>query len=102
MKAAALTVCLGLVVGTAPFQCASDPDPDRAMEDSAPRALWDLAERFREAGDAPGQRQTLLFLVDRYPSSRYTRRAELELGRSARDDPRDAPDLDEAPGEDPP
>jgi len=70
---------LAALLSLAPFQCASDPDPDRAREDSAPRALWDLSERFREQGDADARRETLRWLVERYPSSRYAHRAELAL-----------------------
>ncbi len=71
-----------LTATTAPFQCASDPDPDRATEDSAPAALWDLAERFRADGDIASRERTLRYLVERYPSSRYARRAELALDDS--------------------
>jgi hypothetical protein len=75
---------LALALSLSPFQCASDPDPERAMEDSAPAALWDLSERFRADGDLAGRTRVLRYLVDRYPSSRYARRAEREL-----DTPRD-------------
>lgn len=78
----ALLLAAALALG-APFQCASDPDPDRAMEDSAPRALWDLSERFREQGNAEARRETLEWLVERYPSSRYARRAERALAAGA-------------------
>jgi len=80
-----MLAAVGLVValGAAPFQCASDPDPDRALEDSAPAALWDLSERFRAEGDVDGRDRVLRYLVERYPSSRYARRAELELRDSA-------------------
>jgi TolA-binding protein len=50
------------------------------MEDSPPSALWELAERFGRAGNAEARRDTLRFLVERYPSSRYARRAERALG----------------------
>lgn len=75
---AALLVAVALSLG-APFQCASDPDPDRAMEDSAPEALWNLSERFREEGKDEARRDTLEWIVERYPSSRYARRAEQAL-----------------------
>ncbi len=79
MRALVLFAALSL----APFQCASDPDPERSMEDSAPRALWDLSERFREQDDDRARRETLEWLIERYPSSRYARRAERALGREA-------------------
>lgn len=74
-----LLLALCLAAWIAPFQCASDPDPDRAMEDSAPGALWELSERFAQRGDEDARRETLRHLVERYPSSREARRAELVL-----------------------
>ncbi|MFW5926248.1 MAG: hypothetical protein ACOCV4_08790 [Myxococcota bacterium] len=81
MKVAAVIVA-ALGLGTAPFQCASDPDPNRRMEDSAPEALWELSERFEDRGDDGARRETLRHLIERYPSSRYARRAELALDES--------------------
>lgn len=77
MRAGVIVAALWL--GAAPFQCASDPDPNRAIEDSAPEALWNLSEEFRERGDAEARRTTLEHIVERYPSSRFARRAEQEL-----------------------
>jgi hypothetical protein len=75
---ALLAAGLALAVG-APFQCASDPDPDRTREDSAPEALWHYAERLEERGDGAGRRSALGYLVERYPSSRWARQAERAL-----------------------
>jgi len=69
-----------VLLSTAPFQCASEPDPNRAIADSAPRSLWLLSERFAEQGDEDARRGTLGYLIERYPSSRYARRAEQVLG----------------------
>lgn len=90
---AAFLLAVALSVG-APFQCASDPDPERALEDSAPRALWDLSERFRAQGNTEARRETLEHLVERYPSSRYARRAEQALATASGppDPPHDAED----------
>lgn len=63
----------------APYQCASDPDPARAREESAPEALWLYAERLAQRGDRSGRRSVLEFLVERYPSSRFAARARMEL-----------------------
>jgi TolA-binding protein len=83
VKPAALGLALAAMLGAsssgAPFQCASDPDPSRRMEDSAPEALWILAERFREEGDVEARRTTLRHLMEQYPSSRYAQRAEQVL-----------------------
>jgi hypothetical protein len=75
----ALVAAMAVVLAGAPFQCASDPDPNRRMEDTAPEALWELSERFEAQGDEPARRETLRHLIERYPSSRFARRAELVL-----------------------
>jgi hypothetical protein len=74
---------IGMLWVTAPFQCASDPDPERAIEDSAPEVLWELSEDFRARGDDGARRRTLEWIVERYPSSRYARRAEHALEQRA-------------------
>ncbi|HJL01440.1 MAG TPA: hypothetical protein RMH85_08595 [Polyangiaceae bacterium LLY-WYZ-15_(1-7)] len=81
-------LALVAALGTAPFQCASDPDPERRLEDTPAEALWLLAERFREEGDAEARRTTLEQLVERYPTSREAERARLALdGREVAPDP---------------
>ncbi|MBK8169886.1 MAG: hypothetical protein IPK60_06035 [Sandaracinaceae bacterium] len=72
-----------VLCGAAPFQCASDPDTTLETEDSAPEALWNLAERFRADGNVDARRVTLQELRDRYPSSRFAQRARQELEGSA-------------------
>ena len=75
---------------SAPFQCASDPDPEHRLEDSPSEALWDLAERLAREGHVEARRSTLEQLIERYPGSREAGRARDELGlRTAPDD--DAP-----------
>jgi TolA-binding protein len=68
-----------LLLATAPYQCASDSS-DRPIEDTAPQALWILAERFANEGNAEARRTTLEQIIDQYPSSRYAQRARQELG----------------------
>ena len=68
-----------LLVLSAPFQCASDPDPNRRLEDTPSEALWRLAERFEASGDEDARRMTLEELVERYPGSREAARAEEAL-----------------------
>lgn len=63
----------------APYQCATET-ADRPMEDTAPQALWILAERFSAEGNAAARTTTLQQLVEQYPSSRYAQRAREELG----------------------
>lgn len=59
------------LLALAPFQCPSRAGPELAREDTPGDALWGLAEHFRETGDARSRRETLCFLVARYPSSRH-------------------------------
>jgi outer membrane protein assembly factor BamD (BamD/ComL family) len=68
-----------LCTGSAPVQCARDPDPDRAIEEEPGEALYGLAEQFRERGDTKARKDTLAYLVQRYPSSRFAARAKQEL-----------------------
>lgn len=83
MKGALAAALLAGSLGLAPFQCASDPDDTLRQEETAPEALWGLAERFRAQHDTPARAATLRYLVDRYPSSNYAERARLALrGRS--------------------
>lgn len=79
---------------TAPFQCASEPDPDRRIADTPSEALWGLAEDFRESGDAGARETTLRRIVERYPDS-----AEAEMARMALDG-REPPPPGEDEGED--
>ncbi len=84
MRLALIAVCLLLT--RAPFQCASDPDPNRRIEDTPAEALYRLSEHFAETGDQAAREETLRHLVERYPSSREARRATLALeGRDTSD-----------------
>jgi hypothetical protein len=86
MKSAALALCVAL---WAPYQCATDPN-ERPVEDTAPKALWLLSERFQADGDQKARETTLRQLAEQYPSSRYAQRARGELGMAD-------PSPDEAP-----
>jgi TolA-binding protein len=76
MKAAALACLLAL---SAPYQCASDEERP-PVEDTAPQALWILAERFKAESNPDARKTTLQQIIDAYPSSRYAQRAREELG----------------------
>ena len=67
-------------LASAPFQCASDPDPDKRMEDTAPEALMRLAHRFEEEGNSAAHKTTLEQLAKEYPSSREGKQARATLG----------------------
>ena len=64
----------------APFQCASEPDPNRVREETPGEALKKLADEFGEAGDQEARVKTLRFLVERYPRSKCAEEAKVELG----------------------
>lgn len=71
-----------LLLLRAPIQCASDPDPNRRLEDTPSEALWRLAERFEADGDEAARRIALEEIVERYPSSAEAERARVALGSS--------------------
>jgi hypothetical protein len=68
----------------APLQCSREPEPELQREETPPEALYDLATRFKAKGDLRAYRETLSYLAERYPSSRFAVRAKTEL--SARGD----------------
>lgn len=70
---------LVLAMATAPIQCGSDPEPSQALEETPGEALYLLAEEFRAAGDHDAAQATLRHLIKRYPSSRFAKRAQIEL-----------------------
>ena len=76
MKALLFAACL---LTTAPYQCATDTN-DRPLEDTAPQALWILAERFESEHNQAAKETTLRQIIDEYPTSRYAQRARQELG----------------------
>jgi len=84
MKAALLAFSLLL---WAPYQCGTEPN-ETPQEDTAPKALWQLAERFGSEGNADARNTTLNQLVDRYPSSHYAEKARQELGLPSRENNR--------------
>jgi len=69
-----------LLSSFAPYQCAREPDPKRRIEDEPAEAVYKLAERFREQGNADARAATLRYIIERYPTSRYAKTAAGELG----------------------
>ena len=67
----------------APLQCSHDPEPDVRRYETPPEALYALATRFKEKGNASAYRGTLEYLVERYPNSRFAMRAKDELAAPA-------------------
>jgi outer membrane protein assembly factor BamD (BamD/ComL family) len=64
---------------TAPVQCARKAPPEQRLEDDAAEVLYQLAERFKAEGNGAARAETLRFLVERYPSSRFAETARLDL-----------------------
>jgi hypothetical protein len=75
MKAVVLALCSALL---APYQCATAEY--QPLEDTAPKSLWLLAERFEKEGQTSAREVTLKQIIDQYPGSRYARRARAQLG----------------------
>jgi len=65
----------------APLQCQSEPNPDERRYETPGEALYELARRFKKAGDDKAWRETLEYLVERYPNSRHALMAKDDLGR---------------------
>lgn len=78
-KLAPFAASLLLANATAPFQCTSEPDPSRAIEEDPGQVLYDLAERFRTKGDTKAREETLRFLIAKYPSNRFAKMAQQDL-----------------------
>jgi outer membrane protein assembly factor BamD (BamD/ComL family) len=75
-------------LGSAPLQCRHDPDPNLRREDDSGDALYALAQDFRAKGNEDAAKQTLRFLVERYPSNRHVPAARAELGGDGAMDPK--------------
>jgi hypothetical protein len=67
------------LLATAPLQCGHTPDAELREDETPGDALWQLSQRFEAAHDAAGERRTLEYLVERYPSSRWVPSAREEL-----------------------
>ena len=74
LRPAALALLLA-----APLQCPARATPELARDERPDDALWTLSERFAREGDESARRTTLRYLMERYPSSRYSVRAALAL-----------------------
>jgi len=67
----------------APFQCSKSYDPTLRRDDDPGDALYELAQDFKARGDDKSYRETLQFLLKRYPSSRRAAKARMELAPDA-------------------
>jgi hypothetical protein len=69
------------LLATAPMQCGHTPDAELREDETPGDALWQLSQRFKAAHDDAGEKQTLAYLVERYPSSRWAPAARDEIAR---------------------
>jgi len=69
------------MMSLAPIQCGHTPDAELREDETPGDALWALAQRFKNAHDTAGERQTLQYLVERYPASRWIGPAKDELAQ---------------------
>jgi hypothetical protein len=66
-------------LGTAPMQCGHNTSDRSVHEDSPGDALYALSQDFHAKGNDDAAKQTLRFLVDKYPSNRHVPAARAEL-----------------------
>jgi|LNFM01.1.fsa_nt_gb hypothetical protein len=66
---------LALVGALAPMQCASRRPYELRREETPGETLWLLAERFEAQHNTEARDETLRFLVQHAPSSRFAERA---------------------------
>jgi TolA-binding protein len=65
----------------APLQCQSEPEPAHRRYETPAEALYGLAQQFQKQGDDKAWRETLEYLIERYPNSRHAVMAEDDLNR---------------------
>ncbi len=79
VKASALVLCVA-ALAYAPLQCGSEPNEALRRNETPDEALYGLAEEFQKDGNEPAWRETLEYLIKRYPNSRHAVRARQDLG----------------------
>ncbi len=70
---------LASALGGAPLQCSKEPEHQQREYETPAEALYSLAQTFKERGDQKAWRQTLEYLVKRYPNDRYAKKATVDL-----------------------
>ena len=85
---AAVASALLASFGHAPMQCGHGGGADGSHADEPGDALYALAQDFHTKGNEEASRQTLQFLLQKYPSNRHApaARAELESSHESRTD----------------
>lgn len=67
LRAATVAVLLAV----APLQCGHTPEAELREDETPGDALWVLAQKFHAEHREEAERQTLEYLVERYPASRW-------------------------------
>jgi len=79
LSSAAFFLATSLGLSTAPYQCAREPGPNRRIEDDPAEAIYKLAERFKADGKPDARAASLRYVIERYPTSRYSKMATADL-----------------------
>jgi len=66
-------------LGNAPMQCGHGGSTGSVHEQEAGDALYALSQDFQKQGNDEASKQTLRFLVAKYPSNRHAPEARAEL-----------------------
>lgn len=70
---------LVLALSLAPYQCAREPDPNRRIEEDPAEVVYQLAERFKTEGKPEARVATLRYLLEKFPTSRFSKQAQADL-----------------------
>jgi len=84
--ATGLVAVLASAASSAPLQCGHTPEAELQEDETPGDALWRLAQKFRDRHDSAAERQTLQYLVERYPASRWVAPAREEMAKLGGDD----------------
>lgn len=79
MKATVALSLFALSYIVAPMQCPSTRPYEQRREESPAEALWALAERFDARHNREARDETLIFLLQYAPGSRFAARARIAL-----------------------
>ncbi len=59
------------LLAVAPLQCGHTPESELQQDESPGDALWQLAQKFQAEHRTDAEKQTLEYLVERFPASRW-------------------------------
>ncbi len=80
-RAALVAVALAASGATAPLQCGHTPEAELREDETPGDALWAMAQKFHDRHDVAAERETLRYLVERYPASRWVSPAKDALAQ---------------------